>query len=446
MLYESEGKSRLRYVGFAQEFSHTVQIPRGTQKNVSVFCKPQCTRLFCRLISPRKPIIKTVIAIEAELEQENPIKALSVSEDSETFFRKKTIGFDGITKRCVKDREISDTLTLSQSEKSIGRIICGSVSLQSPQITLSRGKAELRTTATAHILCEEENGDGRYFATAKTLPVTIELTDDSIDEGKQARAYLAVTEREFTPELDQYGESRNIKAAFTVRAELFLNEQKAYTVAEDMFEKGYDSIPIITRATLPHLHSVTENGFSVESKLTPDEHRPTALLDCRAFPLSSAAIKKEDGVYTEGSFLVSLLASTEQGVKSYDRIIEYSRHFATELPENETSVSAEISPVEVIPTLHADGSVTAKVVAEAKISVYTETEEDFISEVSKRTAREPEATECALVFCYPHKNEPLWSIAKQYRQSPDAISDANPDSFDEQGFFRGTSRPILIKK
>ena len=110
-------------------------------------------------------MIKAVISAELETESELPVKAVAVTEGKDSFFRKKTIGFDGVTRQCTKSKRISDLLTLSQSEKSIGRIVCGSISLQTPQITLSAGRAELRTTATAHILCEEENGEGRYFTT-----------------------------------------------------------------------------------------------------------------------------------------------------------------------------------------------------------------------------------------------------------------------------------------
>lgn len=391
-------------------------------------------------------MIKAVISAELETESELPVKAVAVTEGKDSFFRKKTIGFDGVTRQCTKSKRISDLLTLSQSEKSIGRIVCGSISLQTPQITLSAGRAELRTTATAHILCEEENGEGRYFTTVKTLPVTIEMTDESISDGKQASATLFVTEREFTPELDQYGESRSIKTEFSVNAALSLCEQRAYTVAEDMFERDFDSIPITATAMLPHLRTQEENSFSVEAKLTPDEQRITDLLDCTAKTVSSEAIVKEDGIYTEGGFLVTLLVSTEQGVKSIDRLLQYSRLFPCELNERDCAVSVDILPIEVIPTLHADGSITARVAANAKISIRTETEERFISEVGKRTPREQEQEKSILVFCYPDKEESLWSIAKHYRTSPDEVQKSNPELFDERGLFTGVRRPILIKR
>ena len=185
---------------------------------------------------------------------------------------------------------------------------------------------------------------------------------------------------------------------------------------------------------------------SEKRKLTPDEQRITDLLDCTAKTVSSEAIVKEDGIYTEGGFLVTLLVSTEQGVKSIDRLLQYSRLFPCELNERDCAVSVDILPIEVIPTLHADGSITARVAANAKISIRTETEESFISEVGKRTPREQEQEKSILVFCYPDKEESLWSIAKHYRTSPDEVQKSNPELFDERGLFTGVRRPILIKR
>lgn len=445
LLYESEGKSRLRYASFTQEFSHSLPLARNGTKASAVFCKINCERIGCRLLSPRRPMIKATLGTQLEFETETVVKALAVNEDGETFFRKKTIGFDGFTKQCTATQRFTETLSLAQSEKSIGRIICGGISLQSMQAALSHGRAEIRGSAVVTVLCEEESNEGKYFATAKTLPVNLEINDESIEDHKQFRADFSVTESEFTPELDQYGESRNINTSFSLKASLRISEPKAYTVAEDMFEKGYDSVPTVSKASLPHLHSMTENGFSAEIKLPPAEPKPESLLDSGARSTSPSVSKAEGGIQIEGSFIINLLADTAQGIRSYDHVLPYSQIIMQDIPKNESQTLAEVVPIEVIPTLHADGGVTVRVIATARISVYTETEESFITEITKRTVRERSEGKSELVFCYPQKGEDLWSIAKLYRTDPETIQGANPESFDESGISIENASPILIK-
>lgn len=390
-------------------------------------------------------IIKASLGAMFEIEGESAVKAVAVNEDSETFFRKKTIGFEGRTAVQTGEYRFGEAIALNQSEKSIGEIICGSVTLQEPQLTLSPGRAEIKSTATVRALCEEEDDEGKYYMTVKSLPVTIDYTDDNIEEHKHFSVTLEPFDSEFIPDLDQYGENRVIKTAFSVRMKLRSNEPKAYTVAEDMFEKNYDGKFIRSTASMPRLCQKTDKSFSTEAKLPSAEPSAELILDSSAKDFGSIVEKAEGGINIKGSFIVTLVYKTAEGIFSSDYSVPYDQFLALELPEGESSVAADAYPIEVISTLHSDGSVTARVIAGARVYVYTESEESFISEVANRTELQPSGEPAALVFCFPEKNEDLWSIAKLYRADPAAIAESNPSSFDENGRSREHGKPILIK-
>jgi hypothetical protein len=132
-------------------------------------------------------------------------------------------------------------------------------------------------------------------------------------------------------------------------------------------------------------------------------------------------------------------------VQSFDCPLPFERVFAQEFPADPSSVTADITPDEVIATLHSDGSATVRIIATARICVYTESEDSFISEVTKRTARSEESDEPMLVYCFPTEDEDLWSIAKLYRTDPESIKATNPSHFDESGALYDRSKPILVK-
>ncbi|MBQ3229792.1 MAG: DUF3794 domain-containing protein, partial [Clostridia bacterium] len=412
---------------------------------ISAICSVNCERISVKLLSPRRMIIKSSLGAFFEIEGEASVKALAVNEDSETFFRKKTIGFEGRTLLQTGEYRFGEALALNQSEKSIGEIVCGSVCLQEPQLSLSPGRAEIRTTALIKVLCEEEDGEGRYYMAIKTLPVAIDYANDAVEEHKHVSVELEPFDSEFIPELDQYGENRVIKTAFSVKMKLKMNEPKAYTVADDMFEKNHLGQLIKTTAPMPRLFEKTDRSFSAEAKLAPTEPAAELILDSSAKNASLTVEKAEGGINIKGSFIVTLVYNTAEGIYSTDHSLPYEQFLAIELPEGESNVVADTYPIEVITTLHSDGSVTARVIAGTRVCVYTEAEETFISEVSKRTELSHDGEPDALVFCFPEKNESLWSIAKLYRADPAAIAEHNPAAFDENGNVREQGKPILIK-
>lgn len=445
ILYETDYKRRLRCCNFTQEFSQTVPIPKTNAINLQAFAEADCERISCKLLSPRRVSVKVGLSTRFDIEGETPIKAISVTEDKSAFFRKKTIGFDGKASTFESSYKFSELLSLTQSERPIGEIVCGSIDVRTPAVTVSPGRAEIKTVATVHALCEEENAEGKYFTSVKSLPISIELNNDAIEEQKHISVKLTPTECSFTPELDQYGESRVIKSDFSVALCLRLNEQFAHTVADDMFEKDYDSTPVRATVSLPHAHSRTESSFSAESKLPSVSPKPETLLDASAHSFGISAEVDGDGIKVSGSFVATLLCDTAEGVQSFDHLIPFEKLLPHDIPTELTSVTAELSPDEVIATLHSDGSATVRIIATAKICILSENEESFISEVTKRTARSVAGDESTLIYCFPTRSEDLWSISKLYRTDPESIKASNPSYFDDGGVPFDRTKPILVK-
>lgn len=445
VLYETDYKNRLRCCNFTQEFSHSVPLPRSGASGVSAFCDVACERISCKLLSPRRLVVKATLGTQFDIEGEASVKAVAVTEDKNTFFRKKTIGCEGRTALYEDIFRFGESLPLTQSEKCIGEIVCGSVTLQQPQITLTAGRAEIKSVAAVHALCEEENNDGKYYVSVKTLPISIEYLNDAIEDYKHISVTLEPNGCELSQELDQYGENRIIKADFSVKMRLLMNEPKAYTVADDVFEKDFDGIPVIASALFPQLVSQSDVSFSGESKLADVMPSPTALLDTNVSNHASTVEKADGGINLNGVFTVTLLYDSAEGIHSIDHAIPYQRFFPLDIPECEASISAETHPVEAQAVLHADGSATVRVSANARLAVYAQTEESFVSEVAKRTARAASKDDSTLVYCFPKKGESLWEIAKLYRTDPESILNANPTFFDESQTATDTGKPILIK-
>ena len=445
VLYETDYKSRLKFCSFTQDFNQTVPIPRNSASDITVFCTPKCERIGCKLLSPRRLVIKATLGTVFEIEGESAVKALAVNEDSETFFRKKPIGFEGKTVIQKENYRFGESLALNQNEKSIGEIVFGTVTLQEPQISVSNGRAEIKTTALVQVLCEEENNEGKYYTSAKSLPVSIDYENESIADFKRVSVELTPSDATFIPELDQYGENRIIKTDFGVKAVLKISEPKAYTLAEDVFERNFDSVPVSGSASLPLLFSQQELSFTAEAKLPEMLPLPESLLSSTARESGAAAEMTENGINVNGNFVVTLLANTSDGIYSFDHVVPYSQFFAMELPAADCDITARIYPVEAITTLHSDGSATAKIIAGAKIAIHTQQEESFVADLSKRTPANGEEDFSGVIYRFPQKNEDLWCIAKSYRVNPESISETNPDRFDESGKLTDAGGPILIK-
>ncbi len=444
VLYETDYKNRLKYCSFTQEFSQTIPV-RTAGENASVICNVKCERIGCKLLSPRRLIIKATLGAEFEIEGEKALSALAVNRDEDTFFKSKEVEFEGKATLLEQSFRFGESVALLQHEKSVGDVVCASVSLQEPQISILDGKAEIKSVATVRALCEEESNEGSYFVSQKSLPISFEIQNGLISESKRASAMILPTDVTVTPELDQYGESRVLKADFGVNLTLKLNEQRQCSVAEDMFERDYRSELVFDEVALPQLALQTEISFTAESKISDITPRQEAILDCYVRENGVSAEKTEGGINLSGSFVITCLTSSSDGIYSFDELIPYSQFLQAELPNGDFVATAQSYPIESVATLNSDGSISARVIAGARVKILTEKRERIASGIKDRERIEKNTDECAMIYCFPASDETVWDIAKAYHVNPERIESANPDGFDECGKALGASKPILIK-
>jgi len=443
ILYETDYKNKLKFCSFTQDFSNSVNVPRNAKGDIAVFCDVSCQRINCKLLSPRRVVIRSVLGTSFVLEGESPVKVVAVNEDSETFFCKSTIGFMGRTSEYCETFRFGESISLSQNEKNIGEIVWGKIMLQDPQVTLSPGNAEIKANSLLQILYEDEANEGKYHSVCKSLPLNINFRNDTIEDFKTVSVKLNVNDTSFSAELDQYGESRIIKADFEVCARVQINEPKAYTVADDLFEKNYDGVCVKGAASVPVSITVPDTVITVETKITDIFPKPNSILEAGLRGNITAVEQAENQIKLNGIFTVSLLADTAEGVYNFDQNLPFEEFISVDIG-GISSVEAQLFPTEVIPTLHSDGSITAKIIASVKPQLYKTDEVSFAEDVIKRTQRET-FEDSALVYFFPQKGEKLWDIAKLYRADPEIIAQHNPESFDENGRLQENSKPILIK-
>ncbi len=445
ILYETDYKNKLKCVSFTQDFSINVNLPRFDLENPTIHCDLDCERISCTLLGPRRVLLKATLGADFQIEGQQSVSALEPKENGKAFFRKKDIEFQGKTVFDSSIHRFDEEINLNQGEKNIGELICGDIDILPGQINLLSGHAEIRTNATLRALYENEDKEGDYHITQKTLPINIDYQNNDIEPDRRISFKLKTQDSSFSPELDQYGESRVIKASFSVKAEMKMNETKSFSVADDMFEKDCDITFTQTTVNIPQLLKESESGFSVEAKLPPAIPKPDIIMESSSETFGVHTEKTPEGVNIIGRFVLNTIAKTPEGVYSFDHTIPFEQSIPFDVPQTEYEVSCSVYPIETVTSLLPDGSINARILAGATISVFGEQKETFISEITKRIPRQVLNDGATLIYCFPDKNENLWDIAKNYSADPEAIAKGNPESFDESGSPTNPESPILIK-
>lgn len=446
VLYETDRKNKLRYCSFTQEFHHSADLPKNELESLCGDCSAVCCKITCKMLSPRRLVLHARLELHTTVSGENVISLLSTEPTQDVFFRKKTFLYDAPTETVKNEFRFDETLPLLQGEKNIGEVIFGSVILQPPQVTVTQGCATAKTNAIVKILYEAEDAESGYCMSAKNVPLTITLEDPAIEENKQCTVTLAVNGSNVLPELDQYGENRLLKAGFTVTAAASLIGTQEAEVADDLFSTTFDDTVARTDLAIPRLAETVDRSFTVDLKLPADDPMFTAIYDTTVRAGRVRATQADGGIELAGTLTVSILGDGSDGIQHRDYTEEFVQFVPADIPENFSGVMAEVTPFEVLPSLHSDGSISARVICNAKLFLYTKEQVSFLSDITRQTELDTSGEAYTVAYFFPSRTDDLWSVAKKYRVDPDRIRTANPGAFDESGHLTAGTKTVTVLK
>lgn len=446
ILYETDYKNKIKHAVFAKDFSHSFDVETQNCINPVAEANVRCTHISCKMLSPRKFIIKPRLQLDLDVFCNTVFKTADTLSGDNTFFKTSEIAFEKKLSPYTEQFTFEEELPLLQSEKPIGDIIFGSVRLQQPQVTLSGNNAHVKSNAIIKVLYEEENSDNELIMSTKTIPINMTLSNLDVNESGRISVTLAVTDEKISAELDAYGENRIIKANFTARAKADMSEKVSEIVATDLFSADYVNNTESVSVDLPILASEYDRTFAIDTVITPERPFVCPLFDIDPLINELNAEPAEGGVTLSGNYTVSVLGRTTEGFENFDFSGEFNEFIPIELPENVTSLEAEIYPFDYTTTIMADDNVAIRIMLNAKIKAYSEENQTFISSIVSQEPLIKDKESYAVVYYFPNKKDNLWSISKKYYVNPTTVKEANPNSFDDSEQLKSGTKMILIKK
>lgn len=444
VLYETDRKNKLRYCSFTQEFHHSADLPRNELESLYGECTASCCKITCRMLSPRRLVLHARLELHVTVCGEAVHRLLSTEPTDGVFFRKKTFRYDAPAETVRSEVRFDETLSLLQGEKNIGDLVFGTVSLQPPQVAVSQGSLTAKTVAIVKVLYEAEDAEGGYCMSAKNVPLSVTLEDPAIEEGKHCSVSLTVANSSILPELDQYGENRLLKAGFAVNASATLTGMREVEAADDLFSVDYADTVERTELSVPRLAEAIDRSFTVDLKLPADEPLFTSLYDTSVRAGRIRATQAEGGIELTGTLTVSMLGDGSDGMQHRDYTEEFVQFVPADVPADCSDVTAEVTPFEVLPTLHSDGSISARVICNARLSLCAKEAVSFLSDITKQTELDRSGDAYTVAYFFPARTDDLWSVAKKYRVDPDRLRLANPAAFDELGRLVNGTKTLTV--
>ena len=400
----------------------------GADKNLDV--KTARVEVSVNLIHPRKTRVKAMVEMQIESETVRLEEIPTDVEEAKGMYKKRQ-PLDLLKLHTSKKDtyRIKDEITLSGTKESIGVMLWSDIANRKLDTKLAVD--ELQLLGELLVFCFYESPDGKIDWIEQTVPYQGRVECYGVDETMYHHVQANLEDVHADVRVDEDGEMRVIGIEGTLRLYIAIYEEEQFDVLEDVY--SLEKNCILERKEMEYEQLVLQNHSKckVMERLSIPELRNDILQICH----SSGAIrmdrmeKREDGILAEGALYISFLYvkandsmpfDTWQGVVPFSHLIECN----TEGEDLKYHISAMLEQLSI--TLQGGDEIEVKAalafhgffkhVGKADMIQSIRTEPLSIEEVEKRPS---------IVGYIVKEGDDLWTLAKRYSTSVDAIREVN---------------------
>lgn len=409
-------------------FVEMVYVEDGASKNMDI--KHTRVELNVHMVHSRKLRIKAMVEMEIESERQNLEDIPTDVEETANVFKKQTPLELLKLHMSKKDTyRIKEEITLSGTKESIGVMLWSDIANRKLDTRLAVD--ELQLMGELLVFCFYESPDGKIDWIEQTVPYQGRVECYGVDETMYHHVQANLEEVHADVRVDEDGEMRVIGIEGTLQLYIAVYEEEQIDILEDLYSLEKNCILETKEVEYEQLVLQNHSKCKLMERVSIPELKNNILQICH----SNGVVRvdkmemREDGILAEGALYISFLYvkandnmpfDTWQGVVPFSHLIECNetgediRHHISVTLEQLSITLQGGDEIEVKAALafHGFFKRTGKLEMIQDVKV----EPIDLEEVEKRPS---------IVGYMVKEGDDLWTLAKRYSTSVDAIKELN---------------------
>ena len=385
----------------------------------------------CRLTSPRKLTANCKLCANvsvSNVKNAEPVIAGKVSADTENHlqYRKKLVEFSRELKAEEKNTPISEDLEIDPGMPQIERVIYAELSPAISDVRITDGKISYGGDFIADILYEYSEDEAPAYASfTKRIPVSGTVEISGVNEESFAMCYAEAENVSFRAQTGELGETRTVEIDFDYSVYIRAFTPESCELTCDVYSLNYE-----TCAETEELHYTSPEAskcfnFTFNESVNQDIEGADKAVCSKAY-VNIASVERS------GS------KTTVSGTVSFDTVLLCDSSYVGKSFSFPFKADTDTGKYPELFSYIANAYTTGASVRVSGGKIYFDTEINVCFAIF--SSKEASAVRCATVFAdkpayripedeiaiyYPLRGEDLWSVAKKYNVSAEALASLN---------------------
>ncbi len=428
VLYITEDSCAVRCLTHETPFTHAFDLKEECE-HVRARVRVRVAYVNCRLIGPRRVQVRGSIELRARAFCEKEEEFLSAAEDKRLETRVDPVKCSTSVGSQEKPFEVHEQLEIGYGKpaaasvvKSDATAVVQDYKLISNKVII-KGELHLKTLYCA----ETEEGEGGVEVMEHTVPLSQIVDLPGVNEDCGCTVRLVPGAVKVSAQPNGEGENRMLDVSLMVTAQVNAYRTREITVMTDAFSPQYN----VTLENQPlALLFVTDKVRASEMVRQTVEFENTelkAVTDCGVSAHVTESRIEGNILAVSGEFAVSVFAVDLQGGPlCLDKSVPFSLKEEIKHPAEAMRADPDVRVLSCSFTLADAGRLDLRVECAVEATVYAELRKNSVTGLALDDSEPKEVPpQKSLTLYFADKDESVWTIAKRYNTSPEAIRREN---------------------
>lgn len=427
-------------------FVEMVYVEEGTHQNLEI--KSTRVELNSNLIHSRKLRIKAMVELTLEAEKQCVEEIPTDIDGCEGIFKKQE-KLDLLKLHTSKKDtyRIKEELTLPGTKETIGIMLW--TDIVNRKLDTRLAVDELQLSGELLVFCFYESPDGKLDWVEQAIPYEGRVECYGVDETMFHHVQANLEEIHTDIRVDEDGEMRIIGIEGTLQLCIAVYEEEQVDVLEDLYSLEQNCVLETKDVAYEQLVLQNHSKCKIMERLSIPELKNEILQICH----SSGVVRvdrtevREDGVLIEGALYLSFLfvkANDEMPFDTWQGVVPFSHLMECNETEEELCFHIATTLEQLSITMQGGDEIEVKAILSFHGFFKKNGKRRMISEVKMQPLSVEEIEKRPSIVGYIVKPEDdLWSLAKRYSTSVEAIKELNEVS---EGKLKAGDRLLIFKE
>ncbi len=402
------------------EFSRYAEC-REALSTDTVTVKAVCDYANCRAISPKKAEIKGNISLPIKLIRKELREVLCGAQGAGIQLKTDNVSAVSIVAIGEKTFSMSDVFELPDGKDNIKSIIYSDAFAVFGEVKQISNKLMLKGELSVNVVYIPESKVTSVERISRSVPINQIIELEGISEGSMCDINLSVPMLEVTAKPKVDNTLRVIDISASVAALITAKEKKEVEIILDAYSTT-NSVDI-KKDTLSvvSLEQKVNETFVIKEVIDVSQNSLAGVLDIRIEEPSFSTSISETEITVSGTVKACIIYTDSAGEPAYmEKLIDFSNIYA-----NKDGKAARFEPKITITAssfvVPSSEKIDLKIEASVSGNIYSEKKVVCINEIINEGERDKGVDPRGVTIYFAQENESLWSIARRYNTTIEAI-------------------------